>query len=291
MSARVAVITGANQGIGRATAKGLARAGFETVLLCRTREKAERAVAELSAETRLERFLPAAAELTDPAQIERAAAEILDRFKLVHLLVNNAGIVNRQYAETDEGFEETLAVNHLAYVRLTCALLPGLLQGRGTRIVNVSSRARAKSFDPTDFEGPDGWKGHRAYMQSKFLNLVFTFDMARRLQGHRIAVNAAHPGLVATGLLEGFVGASPLLAPVRALLRLVGRKPESGARTPLRVATDPILTGVTGEYFERGERTEVTDEARDPAVHDRVRAWTAEIGGVDWGAEVERRTP
>jgi retinol dehydrogenase 12 len=287
MSSRVAVISGANRGIGRATAKGLARAGFETVLLCRTLEKSEATVEALSAETRLERFLPAVAELTDPEAIDAAAREILDRFGQVHLLVNNAGIVNPEYRETSEGIEETLAVNHLGYVRLTTALLPGLLRGRGTRIVNVTSEAHAKTFDPSDFAGPKGWKRHRAYMQSKFLNLVFTFDLSRRLQGKRIAVNAVHPGLVATRLLEGFVAPNPFLAPVRVLTRLMGTSEAKGARTSLRVATDPILTGVTGEYFKKGERTSPPDEARDRAVQDRVRQWTAEVGGVNWSEGIE----
>ncbi len=287
MSARVAVITGANRGIGRATARGLARAGFETVLLCRTMDRAEQTVEELAAETRLERFLPAAAELSDPAEIEAAAAGILGRFNQVHLLVNNAGIVNRRYETTAEGIEETLSVNHLAYVRLTCALLPGLLRARGTRIVNLASQAHAREFNPADFDGPSGWKGHRAYTQSKFLNLVFTFDLARRLQGSRIAVNAAHPGLVATQLLEGFVGPSPIKAPIRGLVRLIGKSTDSGARTPLRVATDPILTGITGEYFRKGDRSDPPPEARDRSIQTQVREWTAELTGLDWGEAVE----
>ena len=287
MNGRVAVITGATRGIGRATARGLARAGFETVLLCRTRKRAEQAVEELSAETRLERFLPAAAELSDPAAIRAAADEVMGRFNQIHLLVNNAGIVNREYRETVEGIEETLSVNHLSYVRLTCALLPGLLRARGTRIVNLSSQAHASEFNAADFEGPSGWKGHRAYAQSKLLNMVFTFDLARRLQGSRIAVNAVHPGLIATQLLEGFVGPSVLLAPVRGLVRLIGKSPEAGARTPLRVATDPILTGITGEYFRKGTRDEAPAVARDRSVQNEVREWTTRVSGLDWGEAVD----
>lgn len=288
MSERVAVITGANRGIGRATAIGLARAGFETILWCRNPDTAEAAVSDLEKSSRLDRFQPEAGDLADPAAIEAGIDRLRTRYQQIHLLVNNAGIVAGSCEEAPDGHELTLAVNHLAPVRLTLGLLPTLLVSRGARIVTVASAAHDRSFDPHRFRGPDGFSGRGAYQQSKLLNFLFAFDLARRLEGTGVTSNAVHPGLVATGLLEDFAGRGPLLAPVRALLRTVGASHQKGARTTLRVATDPTLTGVTGSYFRGRQEATPPDAALDPQAWDQARQWTAELTGLDWAEQVAR---
>lgn len=288
MSARVAVITGANRGIGRATARGLARAGFETVVLCRTLDRAQAAADELETESRLDRFRPESADLTRPDEIQEATGRLLARYQQIHLLVNNAGIVARTRDTTAEGFERTLAVNHLAPVRLTLGLLPGLLKSRGARVVNVASAAHDGAFDPSVFEGSGAFGSRKAYRQTKLLNFIFSFDTADRLQGAGVSVNAVHPGVVATSLLDDFVGGGALGAPMRGLARILGMSPEKGARTTLRVATDPTLTGVSGRYFRSRREATPPDAAVDKEVRERARRWTAELIGVDWGEEITR---
>ncbi|TVP76807.1 MAG: SDR family NAD(P)-dependent oxidoreductase [Gemmatimonadales bacterium] len=289
MSERLAVITGANRGIGRATAAGLARAGFETVLWCRTPEQAEAAVVDLEERSRLDRFSPMAGDLADPDAIRDGVGRLRARYQQIHLLVNNAGVVANEYREAPDGHELTLAVNHLAPVRLTLGLLPSLLVSRGARIVTLASAAHDKAFDPSRLKGPAGFRGRKAYTQSKLLNFLFTFDLAERLEGSGVSANVVHPGVVSTGLLQDFVGGGALGAPVRALMGTVGSSPDKGARTTLRVATDPILTGVTGRYFRGRQEATPPDAALDREARDQARRWTAELTGLDW-AEVVSRT-
>jgi NAD(P)-dependent dehydrogenase (short-subunit alcohol dehydrogenase family) len=307
-SRRVAVITGAGQGIGLFTALGLARAGFHVALVARSAERGRETVEELvhllarPEEGPRGEGRDAAAVPVDPAaafswvaadlalgdQIREAAGILLDRHPHLHLLVNNAGVASRAYRATPEGLEATLSVNHLAPVRLTHHLLPGLLAAGAAdpavpaRIVLLSSGAHARRLDLTAFEGPRGYSGLHAYAQSKLLNLLHTFDLARHLQGSGVTVNAVHPGLAATGLLMDFLPAGIVRRAIAPVLRILARSPEHGARTSLHVATSPEVAGITGSYFARGAPAEPAAAALERENQEGVRRWTEELIGVDW---------
>jgi len=283
----VAVVTGANRGIGRALAGALGERGYHLVLLCRTEAKGRDTARELERETTANGVDWLAADLEDPEAVRRAAEDAARRFPRIHLLVNNAGLVSRRYRETATGVEATLAVNHLAQVRFTLPLLPSLRAGAladgEVRIINVSSGAHARRFNPGAFDGPRGFSPGKAYAQSKLLNLLFTFDLAPRLEELGIRVNAVHPGLVNTHLLRTFLPGGLLAKPLSALVGMVSQTPEEGARTPVFAATDPGLRGISGRYFRKEREAEPAPVARDPGTQEEARRWTAGLTGMDWG--------
>lgn len=286
-SARVGVVTGVTQGIGRATTLGLLRQGFHLAVVVRGASRGRETAKALMEEAghpsaRAHAF---DADLTLGSEVERAARQILERHPRIHLLLNNAGVADRSYQTTPEGLERTLAVNHLAPVRLVHHLLPALLaagEDGEARIVNVSSNAHARTLDLTAFEGPRGYAGLHAYRQSKLLNLIHAFDLARRLQGTGVTVNALHPGLIGTGLLYDFLPAGIIRTVFRPLLSILAKSPEEGARTPLHVASAPGLAGVTGRYFVKEAEAEPAPVSREREVQDGVRRWTEGLIGVDW---------
>ncbi|TVP42832.1 MAG: SDR family NAD(P)-dependent oxidoreductase [Gemmatimonadales bacterium] len=299
----VAVITGASQGIGRFTALGIAESGFQVTVVARSVARGRETVADL-AEARGctvgdGPFDWVAADLSREHEIEEAARELLDRHPRINLLVNNAGLVARKYGSTPEGLERTLVVNHLAPVRLTHALLPALLAAGaagspsrtgtsgGARIVILSSGAHAKRLDLTAFEGPRGYSGLHAYAQSKLLNLLHAFDLARVLAGTGVTVNAVHPGLVGTGLLDSFLPEGLVRRALSPVFRLVSKSPEEGARTSIHVATSPEVAGITGRYFVKGVPADPAPAALDPENQQGVRRWTEGLTGIDWGQTPE----
>ena len=254
------LITGPTSGIGRATALELARRGMSLVLLCRDAAKAQ----ELSAEiTRAGGTQPMVvlADLASQADIRRAAAEFLATGRPLHLLINNAGVVNLKRTLTGDGLETTFAVNHLAYFLLTSLLLERLRASAPARIVNVASEAH--KFAPLEFDDLQNARRYRAlrvYGQSKLANLLFTAELSRRLAGSGVTVNAVHPGAVATGL------GTNNGAWARALVALLGmffRSPDDGAATSTYVATATELEGVSGKYFASCREKRPSRAARD----------------------------
>jgi len=257
---RTCLITGPTSGIGRATALELARRGTSLVLLCRDAAKAKDLSAEIVREGGGEPTV-LLADLASQADIRRAAAEFLATGRPLHLLINNAGVVNLKRTLTPDGLETTFAVNHLAYFLLTTLLLDRLRESAPARIVNVASQAH--TFAPLDFNDLQNERKYRAlrvYGQSKLANLLFTAELARRLEGSGVTVNAVHPGAVATGLGKNNG------AWARALVALLGvffRSPDNGAATSMYVATAPELDGVSGRYFADGREKRPSRAARD----------------------------
>ncbi len=201
---RIAIVTGASGGIGLWTALGLAKAGAHTVMLCRDArrgEEARRFVADRAG--RVPELI--LADFADLAQVRAAGAEIAERYRYIHILVNNAGLFAPKRTLTKDGYELTFAVNHLAPFLLTDTLLPALeLAGeasRHARIVNVASAAANRaSIDLGDLMSARRYKMLGAYGQSKLANILFTKELARRLPPKPISANCLHPGVVATGI-------------------------------------------------------------------------------------------
>lgn len=269
MTGKRCVVTGATSGIGEATAIALAVAGAELTLVCRSRERGETTIARIrdaAPEAAVDLVL---ADLSSQAEIRRAAEQILADPRPIHVLLNNAGVAHLSYTTTVDGIETTLAVNHLAYFLLTMLLLERIRQTAGARIVNVASDAHKFSgmdFDDLGHEKRFEWM--RVYGQSKLANILFTRELARRLEGSGVTVNALHPGGVATGL-----GANN--APrVQRILMTLGRpflkSPEQGARTSIYLASSPEVADVSGEYFANCTRRPGSRESRDADVARRL---------------------
>ena len=267
MSGRVCIVTGATRGIGRATAEGLAQLGATTVLIARRREDGETAAREIAARAPV---APAvvSADLSSQVSIREAAAELAGRYSRVQVLINNAGVIPARREVSVDGLEMQFAVNHLAYFLLTNLLLPQLKAGAPSRIINVSSGAHAGAglqFD--DLQSEREYHPRAAYSRSKLANILFTYELARRLQGSGVTANCLSPGVVATGMLADYMGV-PRAGGASA--SSFGASPERGAETSIYLATSPDVEGVTGKYFEKSRAIRSSHESYDEAAARRL---------------------
>jgi NAD(P)-dependent dehydrogenase (short-subunit alcohol dehydrogenase family) len=241
------LITGANEGIGKATAMALAKKGFAVIMACRNMEKAEAALAEIkngSGNSNIE-LLPL--DLSDLNSVQKAARLYRERYTRLDVLLNNAGIITSVLEKTAQGFERQFGVNHLGHYLLTRLLLDMVQAAPEPRIVNVSSHLhyrRKLDFGTLRGENADSYDGINAYGQSKLANILFTRELARRYPG--IACNALHPGVVRTRF-----GNKPgsFYSPFWTLFKPFLVTVEKGARTSVLLASDASVAGVTGKYF------------------------------------------
>jgi NAD(P)-dependent dehydrogenase (short-subunit alcohol dehydrogenase family) len=277
MTGRVCVVTGATRGIGRATADGLARQGASVVLVVRRNEDGMKVSHEISAAGSP---MPGvvSADLSSQASIRQAAEELKQRYPRLHVLINNAGIITRQRELTVDGIEKQFAVNHLAYFLLSNLLLDRLLAGAPSRIINVSSGAHAgATLDFDDLQGERGYSATGAYSQSKLANILFTYELSRRLRGTGVTANCLHPGVIGTKLLADYMG-----VPVGggALARTFGASPEQGADTIIFLASSPEVSGVSGQYFERRRPRQSSAESYDEAAARRLWQLSEQLTGL-----------
>ncbi len=246
------LVTGATDGIGRETARELVRRGATVIVHGRSREKAEAVRAELEAIKRGSTLAPALGDFASLASVRALGEELASRAERIDVLLNNAGVYMNEVVETEDGFEATFAVNHLAPFVLTHALLSKLRDGKAARIVNVSSVAHARGeLDMKALGTAEGFDPYRAYAASKLANVLFTAELAERLGPGPVTVNALHPGVVSTKLLtEGF--------------KTRGKDSVAeGAATSVLLALAPELEGVTGKYFAYEKETQPSATARD----------------------------
>lgn len=277
MAGRVCLVTGASDGHGRAVAHGLARRGADLILLGRSAEKCRRVQEEIAGETgRRPGIL--LCDLSSREQVDRAAGELLASRRPLHVLVNNAGLVSQARQETADGVELTFAVNYLAMFQLTLRLLPRLLESAPARIVNVSSDTyRIASLDFDDLQMRSGYGFMRAYARSKLAILTFTLELAQRLAGQGVTVNAVDPGPVASNIGANNAGLAYRLA--GPLIKRLFPSAERAARTALMLATDPAVEGVTGSYYRSGRRR-TQRLPFDPETSQRLWRASAELTGV-----------
>lgn len=266
MPGRACMVTGANAGIGKATAQGLATAGAHVLMVCRSRERGLAARDEIIAETgnkQVELFL---ADLARQADIRRLAATVHEQFTAVHVLINNAAVIPQQWTESPDGFELQLAVNHLAPFLLTNLLLDLVKAGAPARIINVSSQTHAGVRIPFDDlqSMQTTYSPSHIYAWTKLANILFTYELARRLAGTGVTVNALHPGVVSTNLLYDYMG-RPRTARHRPGAR--GLDPEQGAANTLYLACSPEVETTTGSYFR-----DLRAVKSSPASYDRAAA-------------------
>src|SRR5690349_4843562 len=267
MSGRVCVVTGSTRGIGRATADDLARLGATVVLVARRKVDGQKVSEEITGATGSPTAV-VAADLSSQASIRSAAEEIGARFPRVHVLINNAGIITRRREVTVDGLELQFAVNHLAYFLLTNLLLDSLRAAAPSRIVNVSSGAHSGArLDFDDLQSERKYNPVGVYGRTKLANILFTYELARRLQGTGVTANCLHPGVVGTKLLADY-----MVVPVAggALAGTFGSSPAEGASTGIYLASAPELENVSGKYFEGRRERRSSRESYDEAAARRL---------------------
>ena len=267
MRGRVCVVTGATSGIGRATAVALAGMGATLALVGRDRFRGDEVLAAArGAGGDAELFV---ADLASQTEIRGLAARLLARYPALHVLVNNAGVVNLRHATTVDGIETVFAVNHLAYFLLTRLLFERLAGSGDARIVNVASEAHrlARGIDFDDLGHAHRYRGMRVYGHSKLANILFTYELARRTAGTRVSANCLHPGAVGTRLGHNNGRLATLLA--RALRPFI-RTPERGAATSIHLASSPAVTGISGKYFIDGREARSSRASYDAGAAQRL---------------------
>jgi retinol dehydrogenase 14 len=278
MAGRTVLVTGATGGIGRATALGLAAMGAHLAITGRDRGRTEDAAHQIRAAGggQVDAFV---ADLSAQSQVRRLAAEVLQRLPRIDVLVNNAGGYWNTRHVTADGLERTFALNHLAPFLLTSLLLGRLTQSAPARVVTVSSNAQAQGrIDFDDLQAERSYSGARAYNQSKLANVLFTYELARRLPGTSVTANALHPGLVNTSFGAEDPGAvQRLFVP---FMRPFMKAPARGAATSIRVASAPGLEHVTGRYFAGGQPRKSSRRSYDQAVAARLWQVSTDLTGL-----------
>ncbi len=283
MAGKTVLITGASGGIGRATALGLAAMGATVAITGRNGGRLEdtaRALRALGGD--VEVFV---GDLSVQAEVRRLADDVLVRLLRIDVLINNVGGYWNTRHVTADGLEHTFALNHLAPFLLPCLLLDRLRQSGPARVVTVASNAQAMGrIDFDDLQGRRSYSGARAYNQSKLANVLFTYELARRVAGSDVTANAVHPGLVSTSFGSDDPGrAQRVLVP---MLRPFMARPAAGAATSIHAASAPELRSVTGSYFAKRRITRSSPRSYDTAVAERLWASSAELVGLSGGGVV-----
>jgi NAD(P)-dependent dehydrogenase (short-subunit alcohol dehydrogenase family) len=272
LNGKVFLVTGATEGIGKAAARAFARRGATVVLVGRNPAKTAQVQAEIQAKMGNGPVETVVGDLSLMAETRRVAAEFKARHDRLDVLVNNAGAVFDSRQMTAEGIELTFALNHLGYFLLTHELRPLLEQTPGARVVSTSSGAhRMGNFDFDDLVKREKvYGGFQVYGDSKLANILFTRELARRLQPSGVVANCFHPGVVDTGFARNGRGLTYWM--VKTSYWLIARTPEKGAETLIWLATSPEAAVRTGGYFYNRREARIRKEGRDDAL--AARLWT-----------------
>jgi NAD(P)-dependent dehydrogenase (short-subunit alcohol dehydrogenase family) len=280
MTGKTCVVTGANSGIGKETALGLARMGARVVLVCRNQQKGEQALADIRRKAGSASSDLLIADMSSFVSVRALAAQVRQRLPRLDVLINNAGAAVRYRTLSADGIEMTLAGNHLGPALLTILLLDLMKSSAPSRIVNVSSEAhRSARLDLNDLQYERRqYNSIAAYSQSKLLVNAFTFELARRLEGSGVTANCLHPGVVATNIV-------PSNAPLAVKMGFAVMKPfllssRRGAKVSLYLAASPDVANVSGQYFVKSKPADSSRLSRDPKVIADVWRWTEQTIGV-----------
>ncbi len=267
MNGKICLVTGATNGIGKATAQALAQMGATVVIVGRNLAKSAAVVSEIKYISGNDAVEALIADLSIMAEVRHVADQFKAKYQKLHVLVNNAGGTFFKRQVTAEGFEKTFALNHLNSFLLTNLLLDTLKASAPARIVNVASDAhKGAQLDFDDLQSEKSRFSLTAYGRSKLATVVFSYELARRLTGTGVTCNVLHPGLVRTGFASN-LGAVPS-AVFGFFLRFVGLTPEQGAQTSVYLASSPEVENVSGKYWEKS-----TVVRSDRAAYDKA-TWT-----------------
>ncbi len=280
MDGKVVLVTGANSGIGSATALELARSGAAVVIVGRNKEKTRVTASNIRLKSGSPIVECLIADLSSMADVRQLASEFMKKYHRLDVLVNNAGAIFARRNITVDGLEMTFALNHLANFLLSNLLLDLIKASAPARIVNVSSRAHQRAeLDFHDLQTAHyGYGGFKAYGRSKLANVMFTYELARRLDGTGVTANALHPGGVNSGFGKNNGGV------MRLAMKMVSRfqlTPEQGAQTSIYLASSPAVEGVSGKYFVDCAEVNSSPASYDEAAQKRLWEVSAEMTGIN----------
>ena len=281
MTGKTVLITGGTGGIGRAAAVGLASLGARVGITGRDRERAEVAAAAIIQESGNPSVDVFVADMSSQAEVRRLADEVLAAYPRLDVLLNNVGGFWAHRHVTADGLEHTFALNHLAPFLLTNLLLDRLVASAPARVVTVSSGAQSMgtvNFD--DLMGEQNYSGSRAYNQSKLANVMFAYELAKRLEGTGVTSTALHPGLTSTA----FSAEDPALGLLVTILRPFMKSPKRGAETPVYLASSPEAEGVTGQFFANRKIKASHKSSYDTAITGRLWQVSADLVGLPAGS-------
>jgi NAD(P)-dependent dehydrogenase (short-subunit alcohol dehydrogenase family) len=279
MDGRTVVITGANSGVGKATAVALAGAGARTVITARDHDRGRQAQDDIRRASGSDQVDLVVFDLADLGSVRQGARRLLDGYGQIHVLINNAGLVLSHRSETKDGYEATFGINHLGPFLLTRELTGRLTASAPARVVTVAStahRSARRGLDFDDLQSDRHYAGMRAYSRSKLANILFSNELARRLAGSGVTANSVHPGTVATGFARDD-DASGLLAFGVKVIKPFILTPEQGARTSVYLASSPEVADVTGRYFIKCRPREPSAAARDAEAAARLWSVSEEL--------------
>lgn len=281
MRGKTCVVTGASMGIGRSTAAALAAMGADVLMVSRHPERAEaaRAVVARGASGNVDVLL---ADLSSQQDLRRLAGEIRTRCARLDVLVNNAGALYTSRQLSPDGVELTFAMDHLSYFLLTHELLDLLKKSAPARIVNVSSRAHEGAQIDFEHVATGGrFSPRRAYHEAKLANVLFTYELARRLEGTGVTANCLHPGVVRTGFGKNNTGLlGYAFAGIMHGVSLFFISPEEGAKTSVHLASSPDVERVTGKYFARSREAPSSPASHDADAAQKLWRMSEELTGI-----------
>ena len=279
MAGKTVLITGGTGGIGKAAAIGVASMGARVGITGRDQARAERAAIDIEAESGNPAVDVFVADLSSQAEVRRMAGEVLAAYPRLDVLVNNVGGFWAHRHTTVDGLEHTFALNHLAPFLLTSLLLERLTDSAPARVVTVSSGAQSMGkIDFDDLMGEQDYSGQRAYNQSKLANVMFTYELARRLEGTGVTATALHPGMTNTAFSAEDPSRS--MAPIVFAARPFMKSPKKGAGTAVYLASSPKVEGVTGRYFANRKTKKSHDASYDAMTTGRLWQVSADLVGI-----------
>ena len=279
MAGKTVLITGATGGIGKATANGLAALGASVAITGRDLGRVEAVTAEIRGATGNRDVRAFAADLSSQAEVRRLAAEVLAACPRLDVLINNVGGSWATRHVTADGLEHTFAVNHLAAFLLTNLLLDRLKASAPARVVMVASAAQATgTIDFDDLQGERGYSERKAYPQSKLASVMFTYELARRLEGSGVTATVLHPGVVNTSF--GAEDPGLIFKVLVPFMRPFMKTPAKGAATSIYLASSPSAERVTGRYFANSKPTKSSERSYDQAVAARLWKVSADLVGL-----------
>lgn len=284
MTGKIVMVTGATNGIGEVTAHDLARQGATVIVVSRNQTKLENTVNKIKSATSNDNVSWMQADLSSMASIRDLAAQFHEQYDRLDVLVNNAGAYFNDRKLSVDGYEMTFALNHLNYFLLTHLLLDTLKQAAEkegeARIVNVSSGAHFGARNGVNFEAlplKEKYSGFGAYGESKLMNIMFTFELARRLEGTNVTTNALHPGFVRTGFGQGNGG---ILTVIMKAMQVFALSSEDGAQTSIHLAASPEAKGITGKYWDKKQVKDSSAASKDVAAQQRLWTLSEEFTGL-----------